>query len=35
MMGSQYFPREMGNSLYNLSIDVYRQHVFLCLVGDV
>ena len=25
MLGSQYFPREMGNSLYNLSIDVYRQ----------
>ena len=27
MLGSQYFPREMGNSLYNLSIDVYRQRV--------
>ena len=23
MMGSAYFPREMGNSIYNLSIDCY------------
>lgn len=27
MLGSQYFPREIGNSLYNLSIDVFYHKV--------
>ena len=27
MLGSQYFPREMGNSLYNLSIDIFYNKV--------
>ena len=27
MLGSRYFPKEMGNSFYNLSFDVYRNNV--------
>lgn len=27
MLGSQFFPREIGNSLYNLSIDVFYRKV--------
>ena len=29
MMGSAYFPREIGNSLYNLSVDCYYNKVWL------
>lgn len=29
MLGSVYFPREIGNSLYTLSIDCYYNKVVL------
>ena len=29
MMGSAYFPREIGNSLYNLSVDCYYNKVWI------
>lgn len=34
MMGSAYFPREIGNSIYNLSIDCYYNKVDILDCGD-